>query len=119
MASAHVIAERDPRRMRPAAGSIVLPVLLVADALARYPHQFHWYSTAAIVHLTVLAAMLLTGTVILVPGLPRAAWGRPVRTQPTRQRVRSWEVARDAAFCCMSRWGHGSGESGRDADAFR
>jgi hypothetical protein len=75
VASAHVIAERDPRRLRPAAaGSIVLPVLLAA-ALARYPHQFHWHSTAAIVYLTILATMLLTGTVILVRGLPRAAPG--------------------------------------------
>jgi len=36
VASAHVIAERDPRRLRPAAaGSIALPVLLAADWLAK------------------------------------------------------------------------------------
>jgi len=76
VASAHVIAERDPRRLRPAAaGSIALPVLL-AIALARYPHQFHWHSTGAIVYLTVLATMLLTGAVILARGLPRAARDR-------------------------------------------
>jgi hypothetical protein len=71
VASVHMIAERDPRRLRPAAaGSIALPVLL-AIALARYPHQFHWHSTGAIVYLTVLATMLLTGAVILARGLPR------------------------------------------------
>jgi hypothetical protein len=71
VASAHVIVERDPRRLRPAAaGSIVLSVLLAA-ALARYPHQFHWHSTAAIVYLAALAAMLLTGTAILARGRPR------------------------------------------------
>jgi hypothetical protein len=71
VASAHVILERDPRRLRPAAaGSIVLSVLLAA-ALARYPHQFHWHSTAAIVYLAALATMLLTGTAILARGRPR------------------------------------------------
>jgi hypothetical protein len=80
VASAHVIVERDPRRLRPAAaGSIVLPVLLAA-ALARYPHQFHWHSTAAIVYLTVLATMLLTGTAILARGRPRTP--RPSAAAP-------------------------------------
>jgi len=85
VASAHVIAERDPRRLRPAAaGSIVLPVLLAA-ALARYPHEFHWHSTAAIAYLTLLATMLLTGAIILARGRPR----RPPATAPaTREETR-------------------------------
>jgi len=88
VASAHLILERDPRRLRPAAaGSIALPLLL-ATALARYPHQFHWHSTAAIIYLTVLATMLLTGTVILARGLSR----RPGRTSPPSSTARTIQV---------------------------
>jgi len=81
VASAHVLIERDPRRLRPAAaGSIALPLLLAAT-LARYPHQFHWHTTTAIAYLTLLATMLLTGTAILTQGRPRTP---PPVTKPDR-----------------------------------
>jgi hypothetical protein len=70
VAAGHALAERDARRLRPAAvGYIVLAVLL-AIALARYPHRFHWDTTAGVVYLIFLATMLLTGTVSLARGLP-------------------------------------------------
>lgn len=73
VAAGQTLAERDARRLRPAAaGSIVLAVLL-SIALARYPHQFHWESVAGITYLIFLAAMLLTGATGLAPRLPRAA----------------------------------------------
>ena len=73
VAAGHALAERDARRLRPAAaGSIVLAVLL-SIALARYPHQFEWRSASGIAYLIFLATMLLTGAVSLTRGLPRAA----------------------------------------------
>ena len=73
VAAGHALAERDARRLRPAAaGSIVLAVLL-SIALARYPHQFEWRSASGIAYLIFLATMLLTGAVSLTRGLPRVA----------------------------------------------
>jgi len=72
VAAGHTLLERDARRLRPAfAGSILLAVLL-AIALARYPHQFAWQSAAGTAYLIFLATMLLTGGAGLVRGLPRA-----------------------------------------------
>ena len=72
VAAGHALAERDARRLPPAAvGYIVLAVLL-AIALARYPHQFAWQSASGIAYLAFLATMLLSGAAGLVRGLPRA-----------------------------------------------
>jgi hypothetical protein len=73
VAAGQALAERDARRLRPAAaGSIVLAVFL-SIALARYPHQFHWGSGSGIIYLIFLATMLLTGAAGLARGLPGAA----------------------------------------------
>jgi hypothetical protein len=70
VAAGHALLERDARRLRPAAvGSILLAVLL-AIALARYPHQFEWRSASGMIFLIFLATMLLTGSVSLARGLP-------------------------------------------------
>jgi hypothetical protein len=75
VAAGHALLERDARRLRPAAaGSILLPVLL-AVALARYPHQFEWRSASGIGFLIFLATMLLTGSA----SLARARRARPRR----------------------------------------
>ena len=71
VAAAHALAERDARRLRPAAAGSILLAVLLAIALARYPHQFHWQSTSGIIFLIVLATMLLTGVAGVVRGLPR------------------------------------------------
>jgi hypothetical protein len=69
VAAGHALAERNPRRLRPAAaGAIVLAVLQFA-ALARYPHRFAWQSPAGITYLIFLAAVLLIGAA----GLTRTA----------------------------------------------
>ena len=80
VAAGHALAERDALRLRPAAvGYIVLAVLL-AVALARYPHQFAWGSTRGIVYLIFLATMLVTGVAGLARGLPQHT-RRSLRTQ--------------------------------------
>ena len=73
VAAAHALAERDARRLRPAAVGYILLAVLLAIALARYPHQFEWRSASGIGYLIFLVTMLLTGTVGLARGLPRAA----------------------------------------------
>ena len=72
VASVHALLERDARRLRPAAVGYVLLVVLQVIALARYPHQFAWGSTAGIIYLIVLATMLLVGSVALARGLSRS-----------------------------------------------
>lgn len=64
------LAERDARRLRPAAAGSVLLAVLLSIALARYPHQFHWRSASGVTYLVFLATMLLTGAVGLTRGLP-------------------------------------------------
>ena len=73
VAAGQTLAERDARRLRPAAAGSILLAVFLAIALARYPHQFHWGSAAGIVYLIFLVTMLLTGAVGLARGLPRAA----------------------------------------------
>ena len=75
VAAGQMLAERDARRVRPAAAGSVLLAVLLAVALARYPHQFHWESASAITYLTILATMALTGTAALARArsLPRTA----------------------------------------------
>jgi hypothetical protein len=73
VAAGQTLAERDARRLRPAAAGSVLLAVFLAIALARYPHQFYWGSAAGITYLIILATMLLTGAVGLARGLPRAA----------------------------------------------
>ena len=70
VAAGHALLERDARRLRPAAVGYILLAVLLAIALARYPHQFQWRSTSGIVFLIFLATMLLTGVVGLARGLP-------------------------------------------------
>jgi len=71
VAAGQALLERDARRLRPAAVGYVLLAVLLAIALARYPHLFAWHSAAGIVYLVFLATMLLTGAVGLARGLPR------------------------------------------------
>ncbi|HEX6520772.1 MAG TPA: hypothetical protein VF070_12295 [Streptosporangiaceae bacterium] len=73
VAAGQALAERDARRLRPAAVGYILLAALLAIALARYPHQYAWESGSGIAYLIFLASMLLTGTVGLTRGLPRAA----------------------------------------------
>jgi threonine/homoserine/homoserine lactone efflux protein len=73
VAAGQTLAERDARRLRPAAAGSVLLAVFLAIALARYPHQFHWGSAAGVTYLIFLATMLLTGAASLARGLPRAA----------------------------------------------
>jgi hypothetical protein len=77
VAAGHAVLERDARRLRPAAAGSLLFAVLLAAALARYPHQFHWRSTPGIAYLTFLGTMLLTGTVGLARGVPRRAGSGP------------------------------------------
>ena len=72
VAAAHALAERDARRLRPAAAGSILLAAALAVALARYPHQFAWRSASGIAYLIFLATMLLTGAVGLARGLPRS-----------------------------------------------
>jgi hypothetical protein len=80
VAAGHALAERDARRLRPAAVGDILIAVLLSIALARYPHQFEWRSGSGIVYLIFLATMLLTGAVSLTRGLPHPT-RQPVRTQ--------------------------------------
>jgi len=73
VAAGQMLAERDARRVRPAAAGSVLLAVFLTIALARYPHQFHWGSASGIAYLIILATMLLTGAMGLARGLPRAA----------------------------------------------
>lgn len=75
VAAGQMLAERDARRVRPAAAGSLLLAVFLSIALARYPHQFDWGSASGITYLIILATMLLTGTVALARarGLPRAA----------------------------------------------
>jgi hypothetical protein len=71
VAAGHALVERDARRLRPAAAGYIVLAVLLTIALARYPHLFHWDTTAGVVYLIFLATMLLTGAVGLARGLPR------------------------------------------------
>jgi hypothetical protein len=73
VAAAHALAERDARRLRAAAAGSVLLAVLLAIALARYPHHFAWHSASGTAYLIFLATMLLSGTAVLAQGLPNAA----------------------------------------------
>jgi len=70
VAAGHALAERDTRRLRPAAVGYILLALLLGIALARYPHQFEWRSGSGIAYLIFLATMLLTGAAGLARGRP-------------------------------------------------
>jgi len=71
LAAGHALAERDARRLRPAAVGYILLAELLFIALARYPHQFEWRAASGIAYLIFLVTMLLTGAVGLARGLPR------------------------------------------------
>jgi len=75
VAAGQALAERDARRLRPAAAGYIVLAVLLAIVLARYPHQFEWGSASGILYLVFLAVMLLTGAVGLARALPH----------PTRQ----------------------------------
>jgi hypothetical protein len=84
VAAGHALAERDARRLRPAAAGSILLAVLLAIALARYPHQFAWHSASGTAYLIFLASMLLTGTAGLAQGRPhparpsgRGRWAKP------------------------------------------
>ena len=94
VAAGHALLERDARRLRPAAAGSILLAVLLAIALARYPHQFEWRSVSGIVYLIFLATMLLTGAVTLArtrrawpasPSLARLLAGRPRGGQDNRE----------------------------------
>jgi hypothetical protein len=72
VAAGHALAERDARRLRPAAVGYIVLVALQAVALARYPHLFAWHSAAGIGYVAFLAVMLLTGAACLTRELTRA-----------------------------------------------
>ena len=80
VAAGHALAERDALRLRPAAVGYIVFAVLLAVALARYPHQFAWGSTRGIVYLIFLATMLVTGVAGLARGLPQHT-RRSLRTQ--------------------------------------
>ena len=63
VASAHELAERDARRVRPASFSSVVLAVLQLIVLARYPDRFEWSSAAGVIYLALLATMLVTGGV--------------------------------------------------------
>jgi len=73
VAAGHALAERDARRLRPAAVGYIVLVALQCAAIARYPHLFAWQSAAGIGYLAFLAVMLLTGAAGLTRDLSRAA----------------------------------------------
>ena len=90
VAAGHALLERDARRLRPAAAGYILLAVLLAIALARYPHQFEWRSASAIVYLIFLVTMLLAGAVGLGRELPRAARPSalgPAPSEPTGTRT--------------------------------
>lgn len=69
VSAAHALAERDARRLRPAAIGYIVLVTLQSVAIVRYPHLFAWRSAAGIGFLAFLAAMLLTGVACLTRDL--------------------------------------------------
>lgn len=71
VAAAHMLLERDARRVRPAAVGWVLLAVLQFIAVARYPDHFAWRSASGVIYLVFLATMLLTGVVWLARGRPR------------------------------------------------
>jgi len=73
VAAGQALAERDARRLRPAAAGAVVLAVLQSAALARYPHRFDWQSPSGIVYLIFLASFLLTGAAGLAKGLIRPA----------------------------------------------
>jgi hypothetical protein len=77
VAAGQALLERDAHRLRPAAAGSILLAVLLAIALARYPHQFEWRSASGVVYLVFLVTMLLTGAVSLYRGLPRVAHQSP------------------------------------------
>ena len=85
VAAGHALAERDARRLRPAAVGYILLAVLLAVALARYPHQFAWRSASAIAYLIFLATMLLTGAVGLARGRPGAGLQSAPRSAAAEQ----------------------------------
>lgn len=68
VAAGHAVLEREARRLRPAATGQILLAVLLAVALARYPHLFEWRSASGIVFLIFLVTMLLTGLAALARG---------------------------------------------------
>jgi hypothetical protein len=90
VAAGHALAERDARRLRPAAVGYILLAGLLFIALARYPHLFAWQSASGTAYLIFLTTMLLTGTAGLARGFPRtvrrsalrSASGKPTATRP-------------------------------------
>ena len=90
VAAGQALAERDARRLRPAAVGYILLAALLAIALARYPHQYAWESRSGIAYLIFLASMLLTGTIGLARGLPRAALQSALRPA-AKEITRSWQ----------------------------
>ena len=87
VAAGQMLAERDARRVRPAAAGSLLLAVFLSIALARYSHQFHWRSASGIIYLIFLATMLLTGAVGLARGLPRTA-AHPLSDRPPWGRSR-------------------------------
>jgi hypothetical protein len=93
VAAGQMLAERDARRVRPAAAGSVLLAVFLSLALARYPHEFRWGSASGVTYLIFLATMLLTGTVSLARGLPH----------PTRHLRRPWTSSGSASVAVRSR----------------
>jgi hypothetical protein len=91
VAAMHALAERDARRLRPAAVGYVTLVVLQSVSLARYPGQFHWASASGVIYLIVLATMLVVGTAALAQGFRQSqdvpfagegSQGHPGRREP-------------------------------------
>ena len=93
VAAGQMLAERDARRVRPAAAGSLLLAVFLSIALARYSHQFHWRSASGIIYLIFLATMLLTGAVGLARGLPRTAAHPPSDRPPWGDQERSRPIA--------------------------
>ena len=77
VAAAHELAERDARRLLPAAFSSVLLAVLQGIALARCPGRFEWSSAAGAIYLAFLVTMLVTGCVVLARARSRPAAPAP------------------------------------------
>jgi len=88
VAAGQMLAERDARRVRPAAAGSLLLAVLLSVALARYPHQFHWGTASGITYLTILATMALTGTATLTRARAQPHTARPpARHRPPEHRT--------------------------------
>jgi len=107
VAAGHALAERDARRLRPAAVGYILLAVLLFIALARYPHLFAWQSASGIAYLIFLTTMLLTGTAGLARGFPRtargSASGRPPAMLPASRAQPSGIASRRPGGSWMSR----------------